>query len=155
MKKRMLTILLASMVMFVSLPVTGKAEEIATEQISEAGQTGETQQEDGIRETDGAALAEDTVIPVVSVLGDSISTWDTVSKYPVYMGYYGEKYPGLSNQNETYWQMYINYIHGKLGRLGLVGGSKVVDDGTMGDLYMASDKRINDLKNEEQRKDKG
>ena len=99
----------------------------------------------GIAFLPACTFAADTTTPVVSVLGDSISTWDAVSEYPVYMGYYGEKYPGLSNQNETYWQMYINCIHGKLGRLGSVGGSKVVNDGTMGDLYMASDKRINDL----------
>lgn len=82
----------------------------------------DAQMQDELDAKDEQRMAGETDT-IVSILGDSISTYDNYTSYKVFQGYYGVT--NLGSVNNTWWMQYINKNGYRLGVNDSIGGSLV------------------------------
>lgn len=103
-------------------------------------------QEDDVNENTEEAGDESEDKKKVSILGDSLGTYQWYSTWGIYYKYYADEY--MESVNNTWWMRYITYNNMELSYNDSLGGSKV--SWAEGDAYpveycMASEERINNL----------
>ncbi|MEE1248223.1 MAG: SGNH/GDSL hydrolase family protein [Lachnospiraceae bacterium] len=94
-----------------------KAEQVVTE-ADEMGTDAQDKMDE--KAENKMAEKEDTI---VSVLGDSISTYENYTSYKIHQGYYTPS--NLKSVNNTWWMRYINEYGYRLGVNDSIGGSRV------------------------------
>ena len=120
------------------------AVSVRAEQTSPEEETADTSFQDEADEKEEIKVSEEQDT-IVSVLGDSISTYENYTSYKIHQGYYSPS--NLGSVNHTWWMRYINAHGYRLGINDSIGGSRVarVSSEKYPDTCMSAKKRIDAL----------